>query len=207
MSTPDTREGHPEPSRAPDEVLCRLAEEAHALDEAISDAVASTPTPTLDMPMTWVSNAANYGRLWVVIAAALGAVGGPRGRRTAVRALTALSVTSVTANLVVKEVLPRRRPERENATASRGTRMPMSSSFPSGHTASAFAFATAVTAEFPLLAVPLFGLATLVGYSRVHTGVHYPTDVIAGATLGFAVGTVVREATLRVGPLARHSIA
>ena len=85
--------------------------------------------------------------------------------------------------------------------------MPMSSSFPSGHTASAFAFATAVTAEFPLLAVPLFGLATLVGYSRVHTGVHYPTDVIAGATLGFAVGTVVREATLRVGPLARRSIA
>ena len=207
MSTADTREGHPEPARAPDEVLCRLAKEARALDEAISDAVASTPTPTLDVPLRWVSNAANYGRLWVVIAAALGVVGGSRGRRTAVRALTALSVTSVTANLVLKEILPRRRPLRANVTASRAARMPTSSSFPSGHTASGFAFATAVTAEFPLLAVPLFGLATLVGYSRVHTGVHYPTDVIAGATLGFGVGTVVREATLRVGPLARRSIA
>ena len=77
--------------------------------------------------------------------------------------------------------------------------MPTSGSFPSGHTASAFAFATAVTADLPQLALPLFGLATVVGYSRVHNGVHYPGDVMAGAVLGLTTGTVIREATLRSG--------
>jgi membrane-associated phospholipid phosphatase len=76
--------------------------------------------------------------------------------------------------------------------------MPTSVSFPSGHTASAFAFATAVTTDLPQLALPLFGLATVVGYSRVHNGVHYPGDVVAGAVLGLGIGTVIREATLRL---------
>ena len=79
--------------------------------------------------------------------------------------------------------------------------MPASGSFPSGHTASAFAFATAVTADLPQLALPLYGMAVAVGYSRVHGGVHYPADVAGGAVLGLAVGTVVREATRRLGGL------
>ena len=83
--------------------------------------------------------------------------------------------------------------------------MPTSSSFPSGHTASAFSFATAMTSDTPWLALPLFGVASLVGYSRVHAGVHYPSDVIAGCVLGLSVGTLVREVTLRVGPLAESS--
>jgi undecaprenyl-diphosphatase len=65
--------------------------------------------------------------------------------------------------------------------------MPISSSFPSGHSAAAFAFATGVGHVLPSAAVPLRGLAALVAYSRVHTGVHYPGDVIVGSLIGGAL--------------------
>jgi undecaprenyl-diphosphatase len=50
----------------------------------------------------------------------------------------------------------------------------------------------------------LYALATAVAYSRVHTGVHYPSDVMAGIVLGLTVGTVVRQTTLFVGPLSHR---
>ena len=55
---------------------------------------------------------------------------------------------------------------------------------PSGHTAAAVAFASGASRALPALGLPLHALAALVGYSRVHTGVHYPGDVVAGAVLG-----------------------
>jgi undecaprenyl-diphosphatase len=62
--------------------------------------------------------------------------------------------------------------------------MPGSRSFPSGHTAAAVAFAGGVGRVMPAAGIPLHALAAVVGYSRVHTGVHYPGDVIGGALLG-----------------------
>jgi undecaprenyl-diphosphatase len=62
--------------------------------------------------------------------------------------------------------------------------MPTSFSFPSGHSASAFAFATGVANQLPPVAAPLYGLAGVVAYSRVHTGVHYPGDIVVGGTAG-----------------------
>ena len=66
--------------------------------------------------------------------------------------------------------------------------MPRSLSFPSGHSASAFAFATAVGQLIPLAAPPLRFVAAMVAYSRVHTGVHYPGDVIVGSLVGALAG-------------------
>jgi undecaprenyl-diphosphatase len=177
----------------------RRIHEIDALDEEVMRAVSSVPTPMLDGPITRISKAANYGRLWFAIAALIALVGGHRGRGVALRGVAAWGVTALVADLALKDLVPRRRPT-PTSTIAREVRMPVSSSFPSGHTASGFAFAAAVTADVPVLAIPLYGLASIVGYSRIHGGVHYPSDVIAGSVLGLAVGTTVRYAALRIGP-------
>ena len=174
-----------------------LVKETDTLDRAISNAVAATPTPHLDIPLTWISNTADLSRIWILVALALASVGGHRGRRAAVRGMAAVTATSVAANLAAKRAVPRRRPIRSDDGARSEARMPSSSSFPSGHTASAFAFATAVTADVPELTPLVYGMATLIGVSRVETGVHYPSDVIGGGLLGLIAGTAMREVSLR----------
>jgi undecaprenyl-diphosphatase len=75
--------------------------------------------------------------------------------------------------------------------------MPSSRSLPSGHAAAAFAFATGVGEVLPREAVALRVLAALVAYSRVHTGVHHPGDVVAGSLLGTALAQAVARAARR----------
>jgi undecaprenyl-diphosphatase len=77
--------------------------------------------------------------------------------------------------------------------------MPESTSWPSGHSASAFAFASGVGAAWWQVGIPLSFLASLVAYSRVHTGVHYPSDTIAGTTCGVALAPIAVAAVDRCG--------
>jgi undecaprenyl-diphosphatase len=70
---------------------------------------------------------------------------------------------------------------------------------PSGHAASAFAFAAGVAAEAPQAGLALIAAGAVVAYSRVHTGVHYPGDVIAGSLTGAAVAPVAVTALRRRG--------
>lgn len=165
--------------------------ELAALDQAVYTAVAVTPTPELDEPLRRLSNAANNSVLWLAIAAALGTAGGSAGRRAAVRGLVAIGVTSPLVNLVAKRTWSRRRPDRARVPEERNVRMPTSTSFPSGHAASGFAFATAVSYNQPWLGMGLRLLAAAVAYSRVHTGVHFPGDVVIGSLIGAATGQAV----------------
>ncbi|MFF7993546.1 phosphatase PAP2 family protein [Kitasatospora xanthocidica] len=158
-----------------------------AVDGALYAAVAATPTPALDSALRRLSRAADHSKISLTVAAGLALVPG-RPRQAAVAGVAAVALASVAANLFGKQMVHRRRPDRERARVivARQVPMPESASFPSGHTASATAFATAVGVVLPVAAVPLGALAVAVGYSRVHTGVHYPGDVAAGAVLGFA---------------------
>jgi undecaprenyl-diphosphatase len=178
-------------------LLRAVVGESAAVDVAVYDAVASTRTPTLDRTMSASSRAADHSVVWFAIAGALALTGGRRGRLAARDGVAAIAMASATVNLGIKRVAPRTRPLRDEVALAqdRWVRMPSSTSFPSGHTASAFAFATAVGQRIPSLWLPLRGLALLVGYSRIHTGVHYPGDVVAGAVVGTTCGwTVARRA-------------
>lgn len=68
--------------------------------------------------------------------------------------------------------------------------MPHSWSFPSGHTSSSFAFATAVFANNKKWGIAAYVLAALIGFSRIYLGVHYCTDVLAGAVVGIIYGVI-----------------
>jgi undecaprenyl-diphosphatase len=175
----------PNLDRPAHEVLGQL----EALDSAVYRAVATSPTPAIDRHVQRISDAANYSKLWFGIAGALTLLGGSRGRRAAVDGVVAVGIASLVTNRVVKPIAVRGRPERaEDLVADRVVRMPTSRSFPSGHTASAFAFAAAVSNALPPLSFPLTLMATAVGYSRVHTGVHFPADVVFGSVIGATSG-------------------
>ena len=173
--------------------------EASSLDEAIYETIAVTPTPSLDRLMRVLSTAANHSRLWMGTAAAIAVLGGRPGREAAAQGLISVAVTSAVVNIALKRVGRRPRPERTaDHPVERDVRMPTSHSFPSGHAASAFAFATGLGHRLPVVAAPVHGAAGLVAYSRVHTGVHYPGDVLAGSVLGTAIAQVTTRAVDRV---------
>ena len=170
-------------------------DDAEKVDQAVYTAIAQTPTPSLDRGMQTLSNAANYSRLWLGVAGVMALVGGRSGRRAAAYGLASLGVTSAFVNIVVKRVGRRPRPTRPaQQVASRVVRMPTSHSFPSGHSASAFAFAAGVGSGWPLVGVPVHAAAGLVAYSRVHTGVHYPGDVVVGSMLGTILAQLTTHA-------------
>ncbi len=176
-----------------------LRRELEALDVAVYAAIAASPTPALDRGFSVLSRAADYSRLWLGAAGALAALGGARGRRAAVSGLASVVVTSGVVNLALKPLGARRRPDRalHRVPIARYVNMPRSTSFPSGHSALAFAFAAGVGHAFPAAGVPLHVAAALVAYSRVHTGVHYPIDAIAGAVLGGALAPLAIAAVNR----------
>ena len=165
--------------------------ELERLDAELYATIAGTDIPPLDQAMYRLSQAANYSRLWIAIAGLLALADGQRGRQAAVDGIASIAVTSLIVNAGLKPLGRRRRPERGPLLA-RHVRMPRSRSFPSGHAASAFAFATGVAGAQPRIGMPLRALAALVAYSRVHTGVHFPGDVVVGALVGTALAPMTR---------------
>jgi membrane-associated phospholipid phosphatase len=149
----------------------------------------------LDRSLVAITRSANYSRLWLLLAGALAVSGGRQGRKAAGRGVIAIAIAAAVANGPAKLLLRRRRPLSSSRPAL--IPMPRSTSFPSGHSAAAFAFVTGACAELPGLAPVLVPLASAVAYSRVHTGVHYPSDVAAGVGIGIGSGVLATRVSSR----------
>lgn len=188
----------------------RLAQRFHRvgrIDRALTTAVARIPASALDPGLLRLTRSADFGVLWLVVALLLGTRGAEQ-RRAAIRGVAALAGTEAIVNGGLKPIIARRRPAAD--LLPRDQRLdprPISSSFPSGHSAAAAAFVTAVAVESPCAAAGLAPLAGLVAYSRVHTGVHWGSDVLAGALVGSAVALATRHwwpAPVRATARERH---
>lgn len=148
--------------------------------------------PVLDAAMVAVTSLGNRSAVWIVLGCAL--LVPRRMRRSGVAILLALALCTVAVDLVIKPLVARPRPFMVDASVELVIAAPGGWSFPSGHTAKAFAAATVVALSLPAgerwLAAPAFALAALIAFSRLYLFVHFPTDVLAGACLGAAAGAL-----------------
>ena len=133
------------------------------------------------------------GWIWL-LGLAVARVAGVEHGRTAFRlaAPTVIGATSA-VEWPIKALFRRRRPFIDIVRALVVGRRPDGWSFPSGHTAAAFSGAWITSTVWPRRAPLFFGLASLVGFSRIYVGAHYPGDVLAGATLGMVIAEAIRR--------------
>ncbi|MET0481216.1 MAG: phosphatase PAP2 family protein [Mycetocola sp.] len=146
--------------------------------------------PLLDRGFVRLSHFADRGVLWFTAAAVLLLL---TRYRAALRGVASLTVASALANLVGKQIFGGDRPLLKDIPVGRRlAKHPESGSFPSGHSASAAAFATGVALESPQIGAVTAPVAGAVAYSRLHTGAHWLSDVLGGVAIGAGVAFLGR---------------
>ncbi len=137
----------------------------------------------MDMIMIFVTSLGDKGFIW--IAAALVLLFIKKHRKDAAKILTALLINAVTVNLILKPLVMRPRPFDMIDGLTTIIAEPQDWSFPSGHTSSSFAAGLILMMKLPpKYGIPAILTAVMIAFSRVYAGVHYPSDVIAGALIG-----------------------
>ncbi|MFF3458356.1 bifunctional phosphatase PAP2/diacylglycerol kinase family protein [Streptomyces sp. NPDC002730] len=176
------------------QVRARVAALLSGWDRQILHTVAARRWPGAEPVLPRLSHSANHGLLWFGMAAGMVALGrGVRSRRAAARGVASLALASATINTIGKRSVRRARPLLDTVPVIRRLkRQPFTTSFPSGHAASAAAFATGVALESKTWGAIVAPVAASVAFSRVYTGVHYPSDVLVGAALGVGAAFAVR---------------
>ena len=172
------------------------------LDHAVGEGVQSLRTPILDDVFKQLSE---LGWLnLVVLIAALGLSIRWRTFRPFPTVLAAILVTS-RATAALKDGFDRLRPPLDDHAIRAIVPLPHNPSFPSGHASGAFALAVSFGLLVPRVRIPALVLAALIGLSRIWLGVHYLSDVIAGALLGTAVALAAHYLSLGLASMPRRA--
>ena len=174
------------------ETFRNLVRRVHELDLAIDEWVERVRSPALDPVFYGLSSAADHGLIWLGIGSLTSARHGDPA--IGLRLGAAMGVESALTNGPIKLCFRRVRPEGDDPPDDPlpyGMHRPITSSFPSGHAASAFT-AAVLLADSPL-APAYVVLAAGIAASRVYTRMHHTSDIVAGAALGVAMGVVARR--------------
>jgi undecaprenyl-diphosphatase len=160
-------------------------------DAALRGVLTSYHTAWLDWVMWTLSAIGGAGAIWVVIAIVM-AARIPRLRPAAWQVVLALVLSQLAVDGVVKPIVGRARPFVAEPTITVvGEYRPSTYSFPSGHASQSFAAAVVLACALPRRKAWWFAAATLIAFSRIYIGVHYPLDVLVGTVVGMMVGLVV----------------
>lgn len=142
----------------------------------------------LDMAMPLITKLGDVGIIWIVLA--LGLLLFPKTRKVGAAVSAGLVLEALCCNILLKPVVARIRPYEVNLAVQLLIEKPVDFSFPSGHTAAAFATTSALFFSKSRLWIPALVLSVLLAFSRLYLYVHYPTDVLAGALLGILAGWI-----------------
>lgn len=143
----------------------------------------------LDRLMVIVTSLGNMGLIWLAISAVLICM--PKYRRAGILTICSILLSTALGEGLIKHLVERPRPFLAVPTISMLIDKPLTYSFPSGHTATAFAAAGILSGMLKKYRVYFFLLAALIAFSRMYLYVHYPTDIIAGIILGIICSKVV----------------
>lgn len=144
-------------------------------------------TPTRELAVKRFSMLGEHAGVWIVIGAAESLLAGEGEGRAYWRRATVLVAGTYALNTALKLIVRRTRPQLADLPPL--TKTPTHYSFPSAHASTSFAAALAYS-RAGLPAFPLYSLAKAMAFSRLYLGVHYPSDILAGAALGTAVAAV-----------------
>lgn len=136
----------------------------------------------LDKLMIFMTVLGNKGVIWIISSLVL--LINKKTRRVGIMAITALILTGILGEGVIKPLVKRARPFVDQPSFNLMIKPPSTYSFPSGHTASSFAVAGVLTREFKKYGIVFLILAALIACSRIYLFVHYPSDVVAGIIMG-----------------------
>jgi membrane-associated phospholipid phosphatase len=165
------------------------------LDDQILINLSERRTPEKTGFFLFISNHNDWVNIGVPVGLlAGGVIGNDKQMRQNALYVASSSAVNALATLLIKKIVKRPRPFLGNVKI-RAVYQPAHYSFPSGHTSTAFTTATALSQAYPkwYVVVPSYLWAGSVGYSRLYLGVHYPTDVAAGALLGTGTAFSLRS--------------